>query len=159
MKFPSKSAGSLGRIMRAPSARIRSRGAIGWACTWSDELFLLHTETPLERRPCEKAVVGHIHVEAGKKVRFSLCYAKADIGVVAPLGEEADDRLQTTLEWWRAWSSQCAYEGPHREAVIRSAITLKLMTFTLSGAVSRRRRRPCRRQSVRKGTGTIDIAG
>jgi GH15 family glucan-1,4-alpha-glucosidase len=83
----------------------------------------------------EKAVVGRVHVEAGQKVRFSLCYAKADIGVIAPLGEEADDRLQATCEWWKAWTNQCAYDGPYREAVIRSAITLKLMTFALSGAV------------------------
>jgi GH15 family glucan-1,4-alpha-glucosidase len=115
--------------------KLRSRGAIGWSCTWSDELFLLHAEAPLDLVADENAVVGHVCVEAGKKVRFSLCYAKADIGVVAPLGEEADNRFQATCEWWCAWSSQCAYQGPHREAVIRSAITLKLMTFALSGAV------------------------
>ncbi len=116
-------------------ARIRSRGAIGWSCSWSDELFLLYAEAPLDLVPDANAVVGHVHVEAGKKVRFSLCYTKADIGVVAPIGEEADKRLQATLEWWRQWSSQCTYDGPHRAAVFRSAITLKLMTFALSGAV------------------------
>jgi GH15 family glucan-1,4-alpha-glucosidase len=116
-------------------AKLKSRGAIGWSCTWSDELFLLRSEAPLDLVPDEEAVVGQIRVEAGQKVRFSLCYAKADIGVVAPLGVEADNRLQATLEWWRLWSSQCAHEGPHRAAVVRSAITLKLMTFALSGAV------------------------
>ena len=117
------------------AAKLKSRGAIGWSCTWSDELFLLRAEAPLDLVTDEKAVVGRIRVEAGQKVRFSLCYAKADIGVVAPLGEEADNRFQATLEWWGAWSGQCAYEGPHRAAVVRSAITLKLMTFALSGAV------------------------
>ena len=83
----------------------------------------------------DKAVVGRISVKAGQKIRFSLCYAKADIGVIAPLGQEADDRLRDTLDWWLNWSDQCVYEGPHRDTVIRSAITLKLMTFALSGAV------------------------
>jgi GH15 family glucan-1,4-alpha-glucosidase len=115
--------------------RIRSRGALGWSCTWSDELFLLHAEAPLELAPDRRAVVGRMPVKAGQKVRFSLCYAKADIGVIAPLGEAADHRLQTTLQWWAGWSGRCTYEGRHREAVMRSAITLKLMTFALSGAV------------------------
>jgi GH15 family glucan-1,4-alpha-glucosidase len=115
--------------------QFRSRGAIGWSCSWSDELFLLRAEAPLDFASDEKAVVGRIRVKAGQKVRISLCYAKADIGVIAPLEEEADNRFQATLEWWLCWSRQCAYEGQHRDTVLRSAITLKLMTFALSGAV------------------------
>lgn len=115
--------------------QIRSRGALGWACTWSDELSLLYGEARLELAPDGGAVLGSIRVSAGQKVRFSLCYAKGDVGVVAPLGDAADNRLQATLEWWTDWSGRCAYAGPHREAVVRSAVTLKLMTFALSGAV------------------------
>ena len=75
------------------NAHIRSRGGLGWACTWSDELFLLHSEAPLELRPTENAVAGRIRVEAGSTCRFSFGYAKADIGVISPLGPEADTRL------------------------------------------------------------------
>lgn len=114
---------------------IRPRGALGWSCALSDELFLLRSEVPLNFSSKEQAIVGRIRVEAGQRFRFSLCYAKRDIAVVAPLGQEADDRLRATLAWWENWSSQCAYDGPHRDAVVRSAITLKLMTFALSGAV------------------------
>ena len=89
-------------------ASIKPRGALGWSCAWSDELFLLHSEAALELKAHEKAVVGRIHVEAGRKYRFSLGYAKADIGVISPLGQEADDRMRSTLEWWQSWSSQCA---------------------------------------------------
>jgi GH15 family glucan-1,4-alpha-glucosidase len=114
---------------------IKQRGALGWSCTWSDELFLLRVEPPLEFDLRESSVVGRVRVGAGQKVRCSLCYAKADIAAIAPLGREADNRLQATLAWWRSWTSQCRYDGCHRESVIRSAITLKLMTFALSGAV------------------------
>ena len=114
---------------------IRSRGALGWSCAWSDELFLLQAEVPLAFIPQAGAVVGRIRVQAGQRVRLSLSYAKGDIGVIAPLGKAADGRLQATLDWWRNWSNQCAYAGPHRDSVMRSVITLKLMTFTLSGAV------------------------
>src|SRR5215211_661002 len=115
--------------------RFRSRGALGWACTWSDELFVLRGDMPLELASDATAVVGCIKTSAGKKRYLSLCYAKADIGVIAPLGEAADERMRATVRWWSDWSSRCVYEGPYRDAVLRSAVTLKLMTFALSGAV------------------------
>jgi GH15 family glucan-1,4-alpha-glucosidase len=114
---------------------IRSRGKLGWACAFADEFFSLQAETPLTFSATEEAVVGRVRMEAGRSCRFSLGYAKGDIGVLPPLGAEADGRMQATLSWWQSWSTQCLYEGPHRDAVIRSAITLKLMTFAISGAV------------------------
>ncbi|MDQ6870223.1 MAG: glycoside hydrolase family 15 protein [Pseudomonadota bacterium] len=51
------------------------------------------------------------------------------------LGRDADERCQHTLKWWQAWSDQCSYQGPYRDAVTRSALTLKLLTFSLSGAI------------------------
>jgi len=115
--------------------RIRSRGKLGWACTWSDELFLLRSSVPLELTPDGAAVRGHFRLRAREKVWLSLCYSKGDIGVIPPLCEWGGARLRTTLDWWTAWSRRCAYDGPRREMIIRSAITLKLMSFALSGAV------------------------
>jgi GH15 family glucan-1,4-alpha-glucosidase len=115
--------------------RIRSRGAIGWSCAWSDELCLLSSEARLKASPDETAVIGQVRIKAGERVYFSLAYTKGDIGVIAPLGEHAQARLESTVQWWRNWTSRCTYEGPYEEAVHRSAITLKLMTFALSGAV------------------------
>ncbi len=114
---------------------IRSRGALGWACTWSDELFLLHTDARLEMAPDGRAVVGRVRIKAGERLVFSLSYSKGDIGVIAPLGEHARARLDRTIGWWKSWAGRSSYEGPYREAVLRSAITLKLLTFALSGAV------------------------
>jgi GH15 family glucan-1,4-alpha-glucosidase len=115
--------------------RVRSRGALGWACAWSDELLLLRAGAALEITGSGDAVTGRVRVHAGEKIAFSLSYSKADIGVAEPLDRAAEGRLQETLRWWRDWSGRCRYDGPHREAVLRSAITLKLMTFALSGAV------------------------
>jgi GH15 family glucan-1,4-alpha-glucosidase len=115
--------------------RIRSRGALGWSCSWGDELCLLSSEARLEASPDGTAVAGRIRLKAGERLCFSVAYTKGGIGVIDPLGELAQDRLHRTAEWWRGWIDRCTYEGPYRDEVQRSAITLKLMTFALSGAV------------------------
>jgi GH15 family glucan-1,4-alpha-glucosidase len=115
--------------------RIRSRGALGWSCVWGDEICLLNSDARLEAAPDEPAVIGHVRVRAGQRLCFSLAYTKGDVAVVPLLGEHAQARLQATVQWWRNWTSRCTYQGPYKEAVQRSAITLKLMTFALSGAV------------------------
>jgi len=115
--------------------RVRSRGALGHAFSWADELILLRSETPLEIAPDALAVGARVRVAAGETVRLSLGYVKGDIGVVAPLGDAGDARMRETDAWWAAWGEPCCYRGPHRDVVLRSAVTLKLMTFALSGAV------------------------
>ncbi|UKY49417.1 glycoside hydrolase family 15 protein [Streptomyces inhibens] len=45
------------------------------------------------------------------------------------------EALQDTLEDWHAWSARCRYNGPHREAVIRSLIILKALTYAPTGGI------------------------
>ena len=43
--------------------------------------------------------------------------------------------LDEITAWWRRWSEGCGYVGPYREHVVRAAITLKLLTYSPTGAV------------------------
>nr|WP_255428217.1 glycoside hydrolase family 15 protein [Ramlibacter cellulosilyticus] len=54
---------------------------------------------------------------------------------VAALATDVEERLASTLAWWRAWCGRCTYRGPHAGDVVRSALTLKLLTYRPSGAV------------------------
>ncbi|MFR9673930.1 glycoside hydrolase family 15 protein [Streptomyces sp. TR06-5] len=43
--------------------------------------------------------------------------------------------LHNTEEFWRGWVEHCTYHGPYREAVVRSLITLKALTYSPTGGI------------------------
>ncbi|MFF3287757.1 glycoside hydrolase family 15 protein [Streptomyces sp. NPDC003023] len=45
------------------------------------------------------------------------------------------EALEHCLEDWETWSSTCRYEGPYRDAVLRSLITLKALTYAPTGGI------------------------
>jgi GH15 family glucan-1,4-alpha-glucosidase len=48
---------------------------------------------------------------------------------------EGARRLDATIAFWRTWLGRCTYDGVHRDAVRRSALALKAMTYAPSGAI------------------------
>jgi GH15 family glucan-1,4-alpha-glucosidase len=49
--------------------------------------------------------------------------------------EDARRAERVTQDLWWAWAGRCRYQGPYEEHVIRSALTLKLMTYSPTGAL------------------------
>ncbi|MEV6763290.1 glycoside hydrolase family 15 protein [Streptomyces sp. NPDC051105] len=45
------------------------------------------------------------------------------------------EALRSSVTGWRRWSARCTYEGPHRDTVMRSLITLKALTYTPTGGI------------------------
>ncbi|MET8025979.1 glycoside hydrolase family 15 protein [Streptomyces avermitilis] len=45
------------------------------------------------------------------------------------------ESLHGSLAQWREWVSQCRYDGPFRDAVVRSLITLKALTYAPTGGI------------------------
>ncbi|KIH96616.1 hypothetical protein LP52_23915 [Streptomonospora alba] len=41
--------------------------------------------------------------------------------------------IERTATWWQRWAQRCAYDGPYRDQVVRSLITLKALTYSPSG--------------------------
>jgi GH15 family glucan-1,4-alpha-glucosidase len=113
--------------------RPRHRGRLGWLYSWHNEV--LHLRTDLELTKSGTALAGGFQIAQGERRAFSLCYSQSEPAILPPLGEEADRRLKDTLAWWRNWSALIAYDGPYREAVVRSGVTLKLLSFSPSGAI------------------------
>ncbi|MGW3626671.1 glycoside hydrolase family 15 protein [Streptomyces sp. NPDC000880] len=72
-------------------------------------------------------------VGAGEKVAFVLTWYPSHM----PRPELIDpyEALENSLEDWAAWSSDCASEGQYREAIVRSLITLKALTYAPTGGI------------------------
>lgn len=88
------------------------------------------------RLPCDDArIIGTFRLRAGESAQFSLSYGQTSPVALPALGEELEERIRLSVEWWEDWSKQIRYTGPYREAVIRSALALKLMAFAPSGAI------------------------
>jgi GH15 family glucan-1,4-alpha-glucosidase len=52
-----------------------------------------------------------------------------------PEAIDAEAALRDTVEWWRAWSDACRYDGPWQDLVERSRITLKALTYAPTGGI------------------------
>jgi GH15 family glucan-1,4-alpha-glucosidase len=52
-----------------------------------------------------------------------------------PPAVDAAAAIAATERWWRGWAAQASYQGPWREAVVRSLITLKALTYGPTGGV------------------------
>jgi GH15 family glucan-1,4-alpha-glucosidase len=56
--------------------------------------------------------------------------------VVFPARDAVETRLEETARSWRDWTGGREYDGPWRDAVLRSALALKLLVFAQTGAVA-----------------------
>jgi GH15 family glucan-1,4-alpha-glucosidase len=72
-------------------------------------------------------------VATGERIAFALTWQPSHLG--APDQPDPEDALQTTEDFWRSWVAQCTYQGPYREAVVRSLITLKALTYAPTGGI------------------------
>ena len=81
----------------------------------------------------DMTTVSDFVLGAGDQVCFTLTYAGSteDLPAVVPV----EDALRDTREYWCAWSDRSTYVGKYGEAVQRSLMTLKAMTYRPTGGV------------------------
>jgi GH15 family glucan-1,4-alpha-glucosidase len=114
---------------------LEQRGEHGLRCEAKGAALILRSELPLKLVGDGRSARGVGRIRAGERKYLSFTYGKEAPAVVPPLGEAAHGRLERTARWWQEWANRCGYSGPYHEAVIRSALALKLMTYAPSGAL------------------------
>ncbi len=95
----------------------------------------LYTSVPL-RDDGEGGVRAVFTLHAGESVYFLM--ESALRGNLEPRRHgqaEFREAFQKTLNYWRRWISQCQYSGRWREMVHRSALVLKMLTYSPTGAI------------------------
>jgi GH15 family glucan-1,4-alpha-glucosidase len=81
------------------------------------------------------AIAGSVEIRAGESALIALTMAHQEPLVFSPR-EQVEGRIDATARAWAGWSRARAYDGPWGDAVIRSALALKLLVHAPSGAVA-----------------------
>jgi GH15 family glucan-1,4-alpha-glucosidase len=89
--------------------------------------------TPVHLRGENMTTVGEFTVGEGDRVPFVLSYGPSHLRV--PEGFSADAALQDTESHWVEWTRKGKADGPWKEAVTRSLITLKALTYGPTGGI------------------------
>jgi GH15 family glucan-1,4-alpha-glucosidase len=108
------------------------RGTVG-AVAGPDALSV-STRVPQEISVSDGAVRSRFEVAAGDRVAFVLAHHRSH----EPEPEPADPEraLAGTLDFWHDWVGQTRYRGEWPDAVRRSLVTLKSLTYAPTGGIA-----------------------
>src|SRR5215470_15027184 len=93
----------------------------------------VHCRTNVEMRGEDLRTIAEFSINAGERVDFVLAW-RPTYGP-EPEEREPERMLRDTEKWWRQWSARCEYKGEWRDAVLRSLITIKAMTYAPTGGI------------------------
>jgi GH15 family glucan-1,4-alpha-glucosidase len=93
----------------------------------------LRVLTPVGLHGENLTTVAEFTVAEGQRIPFTLTWSQSYKAKPGKIDPEA--ALRDTRAWWEEWSARCRFDGPYRELVLRSLITLKAMTYMPSGGI------------------------
>ena len=111
--------------------RLNSRGD-SVHCAWGSRVLNLRSDADFAI--AEGTARSNVTLRAGQSRTFLLGFDEQMPAVIPNIAEAAAE-IDCTIDFWRKWSSQLAYDGPHRALVLRSALVLKLLTYAPTGAI------------------------
>ena len=138
------------RLVRGHRGRVRMRMELvirldyGWIVPWvrrtpsgvsavaGPDALELHSPVELEGR--EERTYASFEVGEGDDVAFTLTWHPAVEDPPAPL--DPAWAIAHAERFWQEWVSTCSVKGRWRDAVVRSLVTLKALTFAPTGAIA-----------------------
>jgi GH15 family glucan-1,4-alpha-glucosidase len=88
---------------------------------------------PIDLEPDEMSHRARFTVNAGDRIPFVLTWQASHLRTPRPV--DAEQALRDTETAWTEWVAHCHYDGEWREAVIRSLIVLKALTYKPTGGI------------------------
>lgn len=80
-----------------------------------------------------RRVSALLQVRKGDRIPMELAWFPSHGQPPAPIDPE--QALAATEAYWRTWAGRCAYQGRWRDAVVRSLLTLKALTYAPTGGI------------------------
>ena len=95
------------------------------------DLFRLRSPVPLLNK--DFTTQAAFDVPAGQQLVFDLTWSPSHRDHSQPL--DCERALEETTRFWTEWANRCAYQGEWKDAVLRSALTLKALTYAPTGGI------------------------
>jgi GH15 family glucan-1,4-alpha-glucosidase len=73
-------------------------------------------------------------IKKGERLPFQLSWYPSH--EAPPKALDVDETLRSTEAFWSDWANRCVLEGPLRETVMRSLLTLKALTYAPTGGIA-----------------------
>jgi GH15 family glucan-1,4-alpha-glucosidase len=89
--------------------------------------------TPITLHGSGLTTVGDFVVAEGESVAFVLTWGPSHLPAAPSVEPYA--ALAETERFWTEWAGRCTYRGEWREAVLRSLLTLKALTYAPTGGI------------------------
>jgi GH15 family glucan-1,4-alpha-glucosidase len=94
----------------------------------------LQFSTPVDLVAKNFTTSAEFEIRKGDMLPFALHWHKSHRPELPTYHPEV--LLENTAQWWKQWSQTCRFEGDRwREAVLRSLITLKALTYSPTGGI------------------------
>jgi GH15 family glucan-1,4-alpha-glucosidase len=89
--------------------------------------------SPIETHGVGMTTQAEFTVREGERVPFVLVWHPSHQSPRPP--GDAVEAIDATQRWWQQWADRCGFQGKWRDAVVRSLITLKALTFAPTGGI------------------------
>jgi GH15 family glucan-1,4-alpha-glucosidase len=116
------------------AATFQWRGRVPIAISASEAIAVCHWGAGLPAR-VDDALESRFEMAAGQRAILALSSAYSE-PLVLPSRDDVELRLRETIRFWERWARARTYGGSWIAAVRRSALALKLLIFSPSGAVA-----------------------
>jgi GH15 family glucan-1,4-alpha-glucosidase len=95
------------------------------------DMVTLHATAPMHGEG--RRTVGEFIVDAEAEETFVLTWGPSHLPPPTPA--DPHDALADADAFWSEWAARCTYAGPWRNAVLRSLLTLKALTYVPTGGI------------------------